>query len=106
MSVNHSAQIVAFKRRYEQTRRLLIRFTILMLVFTICMLPNQVLWLLIDFKYDGNEFFNSTTLFVAYLVTYVNCLLNPILYGQYNKTFCSNLHRVYRNFKKNIQRSH
>lgn len=97
------SQSVALKRRYKQTRQLLIRFTIIMLVFTICMLPNQVLWHLVDFYYNGNEAFSSLTHDIAYLITYTNCIINPLIYGQYNKKFRANVSRTFITIRKRLR---
>ena len=96
-------QLVALQHRTKQTRILLVKFTIITLVFIFCNLPHQVLWLLIDFKHIGNEFFSQKTLNFAHLVTYTNCVINPLLYGQYNKKFRRNIQRNCQNLKKFIQ---
>ena len=74
-----------------------------MAVFVVCTLPHQVLWLLIDFKFSGDEYFSPTILNVAHLITYANCVINPLLYGHYDKKFRLNILRVYQDFKRYVQ---
>ena len=97
-----NAQSIAFKRRIKRNRKILFRFTIITLVFIVCTLPHQVLWLLIDFKYKGDEYFSHDTMNLAHLITYANCVINPLLYGQYNEKFRRNIRRMYLNLRKSM----
>ena len=85
MSLTECQQVTALKQREKQTRRLLVRFTIITSVFIVCMLPNQIQWILMDFF---DESFDEMHL--VHLVTYANCVINPLLYGHYDRQFREN----------------
>lgn len=99
-SFAYSVQMVADKRRDKEMRQILIRFTIIMSVFAVCMLPNHLLWLLIDFAHGGDEFFSRHTRAVIHFVTYANCFINPLIYGRYDKRFVRNIKQMYEDIRR------
>ena len=90
----------AVHRRYIQSRKILIKFTIIVLVFSLCMLPNQILWLIIDFYQKGDEFSEPILSDVSYLITYSNCVINPWLYGNFGNRFRANISRWLKTMKQ------
>ena len=90
-------QYRAIKRRLNQARDLLRMFSVVVLVFIIFMLPHQILWLLIDFQFDGDEKnVDPLVKHVTYILTYANCVLNPWIYGRLNKKFRKDFRRTFR----------
>ena len=104
LSLRNCQQIIAFKRREKQTRRLLLKFTIITSVFVICMLPNQILWLVIDFREKSDGFFSELTQSAIHLITYANCVINPFLYGNYDKRFRRDLRSTLLEFQRSFLR--
>lgn len=74
------SQVVACERRQQQNRQLLKRFTVIMIVFATCMLPNQIHWILVDFVHHGDQYYGQIGASVSYLLTYANCVVNPLIY--------------------------
>ncbi|XP_057298120.1 neuropeptide Y receptor type 5-like [Hydractinia symbiolongicarpus] len=83
----NNCQTEALRRRFSQSRDLLKMFSVVVMVFVVFMLPNQVLWLIIDFDSNGNEYFNPLVRDIVYILTYANCVLNPWIYGRMNRHF-------------------
>jgi len=79
-------QAKAMFLRHVQCNELTKRFFIVVVIFVVFSLPNQVLWLYIDFGINGNYWnINQDMITFSYLLTFTNCLLNPWIYGQWNK---------------------
>ena len=84
-------------KRMKQTRRTLRMFTCVVVVFAICMLPNQVTWIWMAFT---GTHLNHVLYTVFYFLTYTNSVINPWIYGAvnpsfrkaYRKVFCCNPH--------------
>lgn len=77
----------AVGRRHNQYRHILIKFTVIVLVFSICMLPHQILWYVIGFHEEGNEDSHTILSQITYIITYSNCVINPWLYGKFDRHF-------------------
>ena len=73
---------IALKRQ-RQTMEMLRLFIIIVIVFTIFMLPNQVLWLLTSV---ANKRFSVRWWTISDCLTYTNAIVNPIIYG-FNKKY-------------------
>uniref|UniRef100_A0A7M5V4W9 G-protein coupled receptors family 1 profile domain-containing protein n=1 Tax=Clytia hemisphaerica TaxID=252671 RepID=A0A7M5V4W9_9CNID len=66
--------------RHKQTTKLLKLFICVILVFAVCMLPYHIIWL--NIAITGKSLLsNETHYLIAYLLTYVNSVINPIIYG-------------------------
>lgn len=87
-------QTKALEKRLRQTQDLLQMFSFIVLIFIVFMLPNHVLWLFIDFKEDGNEFFDPIVYNLAYILTYANCVLNPFVYGRISRSFKKSFNKL------------
>ena len=85
--------------RHKQTVKLLKLFISVVLVFAICMLPNQLTWLYFAFKKHAGESGDLGTIpvTVAYWLTYTNSVVNPIIYGTHSK-----FRRLYTNSVKEL----
>lgn len=69
-------------------------FIIVVVIFAIFMLPNQVLWLWSDFG-GGEQHKNLNTIkIICWLFTYANCVLNPFIFVFYCKEFRARLRRM------------
>lgn len=76
-------------RKKVQNVRVTKIFVVVVMVFTLSMFPNQVLWLWVDFGNGReNEYFAIISA-VCRLFTYSNSVLNPIIYGFYSREFHS-----------------
>lgn len=82
-----SLQFKIAARKKEQNVRVAKIFVMVVMVFTLSMFPNQVLWLWVDFGNGAeNEYFAIISA-VCRLFTYSNSILNPIIYGFYSREF-------------------
>jgi len=72
--------------RHRQIIRTLAMFTTVVVVFVIFGLPNQIVWLMIEFSKSGRQV-NVTVLNVCLYLTYTNAIINCWIYGGLNKQF-------------------
>ena len=79
--VSHSEISVA---RRTQTKSTLKMFTVVVIVFAICMLPNQITWFYLTFKPNPLNHMVET---IFYWLTYSNSILNPWIYAGVNCRF-------------------
>ncbi|XP_012553815.1 neuropeptide Y receptor type 5 [Hydra vulgaris] len=74
----------ALERRFRQSRDLLRTFTVVVMVFVVFMLPNQIYWITLYFSQNKQ---NHIVYNVVYILTYANCVFNPWIYGGLNQRF-------------------
>lgn len=79
--------------RQKQTKYYLKMFTFVVILFTVCMMPNQITWFYLAFKPRP---LNKYVEMSFYWLTYANGVLNPWIYAGFNPYF----KRAYRNFVK------
>lgn len=73
-------------------------FIVVVLVFSVCMLPNQVVWLWADFG-NGTKHRNfQMAAVICWLFTYTNSVCNPAIYFRFSKDFRAGLKKLLRNF--------
>ena len=96
-------QTKALEKRLRQTHDLLQMFSFVVLIFIIFMLPNQVLWLFIDFKEDGNEFFDPLVYNLVYILTHANCVLSPLVYGRISRSFKKSFNKLFEKFGRKMR---
>ena len=68
----------------KQTKQTLKMFICVVTVFSICMLPNQITWMLLDFSGKGPD---QILTHVFYFITFTNSICNPWIYGGINPVF-------------------
>ncbi|XP_066920426.1 melatonin receptor type 1A-like [Clytia hemisphaerica] len=81
--------------RQKQTKYYLNMFTVVVLLFAICMLPNQITWFYMAFEPKPLSLY-VTVLF--YWLTFSNAVLNPWIYAGCNPFF----KRAYRGFIRKL----
>ena len=81
--------------RQKQTKYYLNMFTRVLVLFTLCMLPNQITWFYIEFEPKPLNLYVET---IFYWLTFANAVLNPWIYAGYNPLF----KRTYKCFMYNI----
>lgn len=79
--ISHTAYV-----RHRQTVRMLKMFTVIVVVFLIFALPNQIIWLVNDFA-PPDKHPPLVLTFVFNILPYVNSMINCWIYGGFNKAF-------------------
>ena len=91
---SQSATMGIANARKEQNTHLAKMFVIVVVVFAISMLPNQILWLWVDFG-NGKDHENLPYIsVVCRLCTYANSVLNPFIYALKSTEFRSGFKRI------------
>ena len=80
-------------KRMKQTRRTLRMFTCVVVVFALCILPNQITWIWLSFS---GAHLSHVLYTVFYFLTYTNSVINPWIYGAVNPSFRKAYRRVFR----------
>ena len=80
----------------EANKRATKMFMAIVCVFTICMFPNQALWLWADFWNEGQNprFLNAVA--ICWLFTYANSVCNPVIYAVFSRDFRRGFKRAFR----------
>ena len=104
---NHSPASPArecFNIRREQNIRITKMFIVVVIIFAVCMLPNQVVWLWIDF--GTGEAPSQVARIICRFFTYTNSCLNPIIFCRFSQQFRRGFRSVFlRGFcKKELRR--
>lgn len=79
-------------KRMKQTQRTLRMFTCVVVVFAVCMLPNQITWIWMAFN---GAHLNHVIYTVFYFLTYTNSVINPWIYGVVNPSFRNAYRQVF-----------
>ena len=76
-------------RRIERNKKIVKMLITVVLVYAICLLPNQVVWLGIEFESIAlnDKLLVETLLNFSSLLVYINSAVNPILYAGMNTDF-------------------
>ena len=80
-------------KRMKQTRRTLRMFTCVVVVFALCILPNQITWIWLSFS---GAHLSHVLYTVFYFLTYTNSVINPWIYGAVNPSFRKAYRKVFR----------
>ena len=91
---------MASMKRMRQTRRTLRMFTCVVVVFAICMLPNQITW--IWMSYNDGVHLHHVIYTVFYFLTYTNSVINPWIYGAVNPSFRKAYRKVFTCKKRQV----
>lgn len=73
----------------ESNVRVTKMFIAIVAIFAIFMLPNQIVWLWIDFGGGQRHFQLNTIKIICWLFTYTNCVCNPFIFITFFKDFRS-----------------
>jgi len=80
----------------EANKRATIMFIIVLVVFTIVMLPNQIVWLWADFGHGTKLPGFEKAMIICWLFTYSNCVLNPVIFTAFSRDFRNGFKRIFR----------
>ncbi|KAJ7379439.1 hypothetical protein OS493_016680 [Desmophyllum pertusum] len=80
----------------EANKRATKMFIAIVVVFTICMFPNQVLWLWADFANGGDNPKLVNVVVICWLFTYSNSVCNPVIYALFSRDFRRGFKRAFR----------
>lgn len=90
-----SKYILRKMKENEANKKATIMFIVVVLVFAIFMLPNQIIWLWADFG-DGltRPGFAKATI-ICWLFTYSNCVFNPVIFTAFSKDFRNGFKKIF-----------
>ena len=80
--------------RRKQNTRVMKMFAVVVTVFALLMLPNNVRWLVDVFGSDTQYPHKDLISFLCAMCTYLNCFANPIIYGTFSKDYKVSFLRV------------
>lgn len=80
----------------EANKRATKMFMAIVGVFTICMFPNQALWLWADFYNEGQNPRFLNAVIICWLFTYANSVCNPVIYAVFSRDFRRGFKRAFR----------
>lgn len=75
------------RKKKEQNIQVTKMFIVAVIVFSLSMFPNQVLWLWVDFGNGKDSDYFAIISAICWLFTHSNSVLNPIIYGFYSREF-------------------
>lgn len=71
----------------ESNVRVTMMFIVIVAIFAIFMLPNQIVWLWMDFGAGNDHIRLNLIKIVCWLFTYTNCVCNPVIFVIFCKEF-------------------
>lgn len=80
----------------EQNAKVTKIFVIIVVAFALCTLPNQVLWLWIDFGKDGDITSLAKEIIICRFFTYINGCVNPIIFFVFKRDYRQGLLKLLR----------
>lgn len=98
-------QITIIRRiRVQEARKVSRMLIMVTLLFAVCVLPNNILWLWLDFGEADEHFVHfSELLSFGNIVVFLNSALNPVCYTMMNDTYTKQLRAVIRTCLKTSQ---
>ena len=78
----------------EANKRATKMFLAIVVLFTICMFPNQALWIWADFTNADNSTRFFKAVIICWLFTYSNSVCNPVIYAVFSRDFRRGFKRV------------
>jgi len=92
----HQTRKESFVISQEQNAKVTKIFVIIVVAFALCTLPNQVLWLWIDFGKDGDITSLAQEIIICRFFTYINGCLNPIIFFVFKRDYRQGLFKLLR----------
>lgn len=80
----------------EANKRATKMFLAIVVVFTICMFPNQALWLWADFSNGADNPNFLKAVIICWLFTYSNSVCNPVIYAVFSRDFRRGFKRAFK----------
>ena len=96
----HQTRKESFVISQEQNAKVAKLFVIIVAAFALCTLPNQVLWLWIDFGKDGDITSLAKEIIICRFFTYINGCVNPIIFFVFKQDFRQGLFNLLRKFAR------
>ena len=91
---NSPSRVRSLTIRREQNAHVMKMFAVVVAVFAFFTLPNNVRWLVDDFRNHAQYPHKDIVAFICAMCTYCNCFANPIIYGTFSKDFKASFFRV------------
>ena len=92
----HQTRKESFVISQEQNAKVTKIFVIIVVAFALCTLPNQVLWLWIDFGKDGNITSLTKEIIICRFFTFINGCVNPIIFFVFKRDYRQGLFKLLR----------
>ena len=92
----HQTRKESFVVSQEQNAKVTKIFVIIVVAFALCTLPNQVLWLRIDFSKGGDITSLAKEIIVCRFFTYINGCVNPIIFFIFKRDYRQGLFKLLR----------
>lgn len=83
-------------KRLERNTKIMKMLAMVVLLYAICLLPNQVVWLCYEFGNLQNWPHFSKLLTFGSIMVYINSCVNPLLYAGMNEDFRKGFCRILR----------
>jgi len=79
----------------EANRRATKMFIVIVIVFAVCMFPNQVVWLWAEFGNGYSHERHKIVLIICWIITYSNSVCNSVIYAMFSNDFRKGFYGVY-----------
>lgn len=79
----------------EANRRATKMFIVIVIVFAVCMFPNQVVWLWAEFGNGYSHERHKIVLIICWIFTYSNSVCNSVIYAMFSSDFRKGFYGVY-----------
>lgn len=90
----HQTRKESFVISQEQNAKVTKMFVVIVAAFALCTLPNQVLWLWIDFGKDGDITSLAKEIIICRFFTYINGCVNPIIFFVFKRDYRQGLFKL------------
>ena len=83
-------------RAYENNLKVTKMFILIVIVFAVCMLPNEVRWLWVDLG-SGHNYKNIAMItIICQFFTYANSCLNPVIFYKFSADFSDGFKKIFK----------
>lgn len=82
------------EKRLKRTTKIVKMLVAVVLLYAICLLPNQIVWLWLEFGSGASWPYLNTFLTFGSIMVYVNSCVNPLLYAGMNDEFRKGFARI------------